>query len=52
MKQKLPEKYINRSKLLRRCLDLGLSASEINRLVDPMEGLPSKVTSQLLNLEL
>ena len=38
MKQKLPEIYKNRSKLLRLSLDLGLSASEIHRLVHPMDG--------------
>ena len=38
MKQELPEIYKNRSKLLRLSLDLGLSASEIHRLVHPMDG--------------
>ena len=38
MKQKLPEIYKNRAHLLRLCLDLGLSAAEINQLVTPMEG--------------
>lgn len=38
MKQKLPEIYRNRALLLRRCLDLGLSASELDRMATPMEG--------------
>ena len=36
--QKLPEIYKNRSRLLRKCLDLGLQASTILELVQPMEG--------------
>ena len=38
MKQPLPEIYKNRSKLLRLSLDKGLSASELNQLVDSMDG--------------
>ena len=38
MKQKLPEKYINRSKLLKLSLDKGLSAATLLQMVTPMQG--------------